>query len=179
MFELWGALVWISTTAQAFGEVAAVMGVSLAVLAGVIAGGVLFAPTRRLAIELAIVILISMALYGRGVHDGDLAVRALWAAADAKAALDKADLEQRATGARDEEVSSRLEQLEADNVTLAGKVKSYEEQDRNRGACLVGGRADGLRDIAGVGPAGHPAVANKRAKLPAAKRKNPAAGHRP
>jgi signal transduction histidine kinase len=181
MFDLWHAIAWAITTAKAFAEVAALMGVGLGVLAGAIAAGVLYAPTRRLAIELAIVCAVAMALYGRGVHDGDVAIRQLWAAANAAAALERMEQQRAAEAARDDSVNSGLTELAAENQTLAEKVKAYEERERiARGGavCLVGDRAGGLRDIAGE-PAGATAPANKRPVVRKIWRTRPAAGSKP
>jgi len=178
MFDLWHAIAWAVTTAKAFAEVAALMGVGLGVLAGAIAAGVLYAPTRRLAIELAIVCTVAMALYGRGVHDGDVAVRQVWAAANAAAALERMEQERAAEAARDDSVNSGLAELAAENQTLAEKVKAYEEKERGRGVCLVGDRADGLRDIAG-GTAGATASPNKNPVVRPPWRKGPRAGNKP
>jgi signal transduction histidine kinase len=181
MFDLWHAITWAATTAKAFAEVAALMGVGLAVLAGAIAAGVLFAPTRRLAIELAIVCAVAIALYGRGVHDGDVAIRQLWAAANAAAALERMEQQRAAEAARDDSVNSGLTELAAENQTLAEKVKAYEERERiARGGavCLVGSRAGGLRDIAGE-PAGATAPANKRSVVRPPWRKGSRPGNKP
>lgn len=163
---MFSALVWIITTAKAFSEIAATLGVSLMFLAAAIALAVLYAPTRRLAIELAVVLAIAIGAYGRGVHDEGVAVRQLWAAANAAAALEKAEQQRDAEAARDDSVGTGLRQLAEENQILADKVADYEKRDRERGGvCLVGDRADGLRDVAGSGTTGGVATGNQNPVL--------------
>jgi hypothetical protein len=163
---MFSALAWIITTAKAFSEIAATLGVSLIVLVAAIALAVLYAPTRRLAVALAVAVAIAIGAYGRGAHDEGLAVRQLWAAADAAAALEKAEQQRDAETARDDSVGTGLRQLAEQNQILANKVADYEKRDRERGGvCLVGDRADGLRDVAGAGATGGTAAGNQNPVL--------------
>jgi hypothetical protein len=147
---MFSALAWIITMVKAFSEIAATLGVSLVFLVAAIALAVLYAPTRRLAIALAVAVAIAIGAYGRGAHDEGIAVRQLWAAANAAAALEKAEQQRDAEAARDDSVGTGLRQLAEENQILANKVADYEKRDRERGGvCLVGDRADGLRDVAG------------------------------
>ena len=163
---MFSALAWIITTAKGFSEIAATLGVSLVFLVAAVALAVLYAPTRRLAIELAVAIAIAIGAYGRGVHDEGIAVRQLWAAAKAAAALEKAERQRDAEAARDDSVGTGLRQLSEQNQILADKVADYEKRDRERGGvCLVGDRADGLRDVAGAGTGGAVAAGNQNPVL--------------
>jgi hypothetical protein len=171
---------WAFEVMRDFRTVAETLGIGLGVLAAIITAGVLFAPTRRLAIELAIVVVIALAAYGRGVHDGDVAVRVEWADADARAATAKMQLEQDAATAADTDVRARLEQLETENKGLADKVANYEKRDPSKGGdvCVIGDRADRLRDVAGES-GGQPAAANKNPVVRKGWRSRFPALHRP
>jgi hypothetical protein len=177
---MFSALAWIIITAKAFSEIAATLGVSLVFLVAAVALAVLYAPTRRLAIELAVVIAIAIGAYGRGVHDEGVAVRQLWAAANAAAALEKAEQQRDAEAARDDSVVTGLRRLAEESQTLTNKVADYEKRDRERGGvCLVGDRADGLRDVAGAGTAGGAAAGNQNPVLRKAWRPRRPTGDKP
>ena len=177
---MFSTLSWIITTAKAFSEIAATLGVSLVFLVAAIALAVLYAPTRHLAIALAVAVAIAIGAYGRGVHDEGVAVRQLWAAANAAAALEKAEQQRDAEAARDDSVGAGLRQLAEENQILANKVADYEKRDHERGGvCLVGDRADGLRDVAGAGNVGGAAAGNQNPVLRKAWRPRRPTVHQP
>ncbi len=162
-----------------FWRVAADLGIGLGALAAAVAVAVLFAPARTLAIIVAFVIGAALLGYAHGFHEGDLTVRAQWAAANASAAMEKVKIEDAAIKARDDEQQKQIAALMEEKGDLERKVADYEKSSVG-GACLVGPRADELRDIAGIKkPAGPSADKNKNPIMRFIRRHRPAAENQP